>query len=145
MLRELGRDAVRDDLRLAGDPRRRAAAPRARFPTPCAPGRRAGRGGRGAAPDQLTTSWRKEGRGGRIFVDAARNTYAQTAVAAYAVRAKPGAPVATPLAWEELSDPELSPRRWTLRDVPARLSERGDPWAGIAPAAAALPASTAAG
>ena len=96
-------------------------------------------------PDQLTTSWRKEGRGGRVLVDAARNTYAQTAVAAYAVRAKPGAPVATPLAWEELSDPELSPRRWTLRDVPDRLSERGDPWAGIGRAAAALPASTAAG
>ncbi len=96
-------------------------------------------------PDQLTTSWRKEGRGGRVLVDAARNTYAQTAVAAYAVRAKPGAPVATPLAWEELSDPELSPRRWTLRDVPDRLADRGDPWAGISSAAAALPASTAAG
>jgi bifunctional non-homologous end joining protein LigD len=90
-------------------------------------------------PDQLTTSWRKEGRGGRVLVDAARNTYAQTAVAAYAVRAKPGAPVATPLAWEELSAPDLSPRRWTVRDVPARLSERGDPWAGIGSAAAPLP------
>jgi bifunctional non-homologous end joining protein LigD len=90
-------------------------------------------------PDQLTTSWRKAGRGGRVLVDAARNTYAQTAVAPYAVRAKPGAPVATPLAWEELSEPELSPVRWTLRDVPGRLAERGDPWEGIAKAAAALP------
>jgi bifunctional non-homologous end joining protein LigD len=88
-------------------------------------------------PDQLTTSWRKEGRGGRVLVDAARNTYAQTAVAAYAVRAKPGAPVATPLFWDEVADAE--PRRWTLREVPARLSERGDPWEGIAKAAAALP------
>jgi bifunctional non-homologous end joining protein LigD len=96
-------------------------------------------------PDQLTTSWRKEGRGGRVLVDAARNTYAQTAVAPYAVRAKPGAPVATPLAWEELSDPELSPHRYTMRDVPQRLSSVGDPWAGIGSAAAALPASTAAG
>jgi bifunctional non-homologous end joining protein LigD len=87
-------------------------------------------------PDQLTTSWRKEGRGGRVLVDAARNTYAQTAVAAYAVRAKPGAPVATPLFWEEVADAE--PRRWTLRDVPARLEERGDPWEGIASAAATL-------
>ena len=89
-------------------------------------------------PDELTTSWRKAGRGGRVLVDAARNTYAQTAVAPYAVRAKPGAPVATPLAWEELSDPELSPRRWTLRDVPDRLSSRGDPWERIGSAAAAL-------
>jgi bifunctional non-homologous end joining protein LigD len=87
-------------------------------------------------PDQLTTSWRKEGRGGRVLVDAARNTYAQTAVAPYAVRAKPGAPVATPLFWEEVADAE--PRGWTLRDVPARLAERGDPWEGIAKAAAAL-------
>ena len=88
-------------------------------------------------PDQLTTSWRKEGRGGRVLVDAARNTYAQTAVAPYAVRAKPGAPVATPMFWDEVADAE--PRRWTLRDVPARLAERGDPWEGIAKAAAALP------
>jgi bifunctional non-homologous end joining protein LigD len=87
-------------------------------------------------PDQLTTSWRKEGRGGRVLVDAARNTYAQTAVAAYAVRAKPTAPVATPLFWDEI--PEAEPRGWTLRDVPARLEQRGDPWEGIAKAAAAL-------
>jgi bifunctional non-homologous end joining protein LigD len=92
----------------------------------------------GQLPETLTTSWRKAGRGGRVLVDAARNTYAQTAVAPYAVRAKPGAPVATPLAWEELDDPDLSPRRWTLRDVPARLESRGDPWAGISAAAAPL-------
>jgi bifunctional non-homologous end joining protein LigD len=91
----------------------------------------------GRLPDQLTTSWRKEGRGGRVLVDAARNTYAQTAVAAYAVRAKPGAPVATPMFWEEIESAE--PRRWTLRDVPARLEERGDPWEGIGAAAATLP------
>jgi bifunctional non-homologous end joining protein LigD len=90
-------------------------------------------------PDELTTSWRKAGRGGRVLVDAARNTYAQTAVAPYAVRAKPGAPVATPLAWEELDDPDLHPRRWTLATVPQRLERRGDPWEGIAAAAAALP------
>jgi bifunctional non-homologous end joining protein LigD len=90
----------------------------------------------GRLPDQLTTSWRKEGRGGRVLVDAARNTYAQTAVAAYAVRAKPGAPVATPLFWDEVAGAE--PRGWTLRDVPARLEARGDPWEGIASAAASL-------
>ena len=58
-------------------------------------------------PDRLTTAWRKEKRGGRVLVDTARNTYAQTVVAPYAVRALPGAPVAVPLAWEELEDPEL--------------------------------------
>jgi bifunctional non-homologous end joining protein LigD len=91
--------------------------------------------------DTLTTSWRKEGRGGRVLLDTARNTYAQTVVAPYAVRAIPGAPVATPLAWEELSDPELHPRRWTLRTIPDRLADRGDPWADIARHARALPRS----
>jgi bifunctional non-homologous end joining protein LigD len=87
----------------------------------------------------LTTFWRKEKRGGRVLLDTARNTYGQTTVAPYAVRALPGAPVATPLAWEELEDAELHPRRWTLRTLPERLTAGGDPWAGIAKAAAELP------
>jgi len=90
-------------------------------------------------PDLLTTAWRKEKRGGRVLVDVARNTYAQTTVAPYAVRALPGAPVATPLAWEELEASDLHPRRWTLASVPARVSERGDPWARITASARALP------
>ncbi len=93
----------------------------------------------GRSPDTLTTEWRKEKRGGRILVDTARNTYGQTVVAPYAVRALPGAPVATPLEWDELSDPKLSARSWTLRTVAARLGERGDPWAEIGRHAATLP------
>ncbi len=91
-------------------------------------------------PAELTTAWRKEKRGGRVLVDVARNTYAQTTVTPYALRALPGAPVATPLAWEELEDPDLHPRRWTLASVPGRVAERGDPWARIGAAARALPA-----
>ena len=91
------------------------------------------------SPDTLTTEWRKEKRDGKILVDTARNTYGQTVVAPYAVRALPGAPVATPLAWEELSDPQLSARSWSLRSVGERLAERGDPWAAIADHAATLP------
>ena len=91
------------------------------------------------APDGLTTAWRKEKRGGRVLVDTARNTYGQTTVAPYAVRALPGAPVATPLAWDELDDPELHPRRWTLRTVPERLAAAADPWAGMTRAARPLP------
>ena len=90
-------------------------------------------------PDELTTAWRKEKRGGRVLVDVARNTYAQTTVAPYAVRALPGAPVAAPLAWEELDDPQLHPRLWTLATVRTRIAERGDPWNGIAAAARSLP------
>jgi bifunctional non-homologous end joining protein LigD len=90
-------------------------------------------------PDELTTAWRKEKRGGRVLVDVARNTYAQTTVAPYAVRAIPGAPVATPLAWEELEAPDLHARSWTLATVPERLERAGDPWAKIAAAARPLP------
>jgi bifunctional non-homologous end joining protein LigD len=93
----------------------------------------------GRSPDTLTTEWRKEKRGGRILVDTARNTYGQTVVAPYAVRALPGAPVATPLVWDELSDAELSARSWTLRTVGDRLAERGDPWAEMSAHAVALP------
>jgi len=92
-------------------------------------------------PGELTTAWRKEKRGGRVLVDVARNTYAQTTVAPYAVRALPGAPVATPLAWDELADDDLHPRSWTLATVPGRVAERGDPWARIGAAARALPAA----
>lgn len=92
------------------------------------------------APGDLTTHWRKERREGRILVDVARNTYAQTAVAPYAVRARPGAPVATPLRWEELGDDNLRADRWTLRTVGARLDGGGDPWAEIRRAARTLPA-----
>jgi bifunctional non-homologous end joining protein LigD len=82
-------------------------------------------------PETLTTAWRKEKRGGKILVDTARNTYGQTVVAPYAVRALPGAPVATPLEWSELEDPGLRAQSWTLRTVGERLAEKGDPWAEI--------------
>jgi bifunctional non-homologous end joining protein LigD len=80
-------------------------------------------------PDELTTEFRKEKRDGRILVDLMRNGYAQTAVPPYAVRPRPGAPVATPIEWEELSDARLRPDRWTVKTVLRRLAARGDPWA----------------
>jgi bifunctional non-homologous end joining protein LigD len=83
-------------------------------------------------PDHLTLEMRKAGRHGRILVDVMRNAYAQTAVPPYAVRPRPGAPVATPLDWDELSDSKLRPDRWTVKNVMRRLSAKGDPWADIA-------------
>jgi bifunctional non-homologous end joining protein LigD len=85
-------------------------------------------------PDLLTTQQRREGRGDRVYADVMRNAYAQTAVAPFSVRARPGAPVATPLAWDEVEDPGLTPRRFTLRTVGERLDKLGksDPWAGLA-------------
>jgi bifunctional non-homologous end joining protein LigD len=91
------------------------------------------------SPDELTTAFRKEKREGRLFVDVNRNGRAQTAVPAYAVRPRPGAPVATPLRWDELEDRGLRPDGWTLRTVRDRLERDGEPWAGIARSAGALP------
>ena len=82
-------------------------------------------------PDELTTEARKAKRGDRILLDVARNAYAQTAVPPYAVRARPGAPVATPLEWRELSDSRLRPDRWTVKNLFRRLASRGDPWADM--------------
>lgn len=78
-------------------------------------------------PDRLTTEARKEDRGARVYLDTLRNGYAQTAVAPYAVRAKPGAPVATPITADELDDPELRADRWTLTTIGDRLAE-DNPW-----------------
>jgi bifunctional non-homologous end joining protein LigD len=83
-------------------------------------------------PDELTTEFRKAQRGGRILVDVMRNAYAQTAVPPYAIRPRPGAPVATPIAWDELSDSKLRSDRWTVTNVLRRLHSKGDPWADIA-------------
>jgi bifunctional non-homologous end joining protein LigD len=90
-------------------------------------------------PDELTTAFRKERREGRLFLDVNRNGRAQTAVPPYAVRPRPGAPVATPLRWEELDDPGLHPDGWDLRSTLERLGRDGDPWAGIARSAGGLP------
>ena len=83
-------------------------------------------------PDALTTEGRKAARGDRLYVDVARNGWAQTVVAPYSVRPRPGAPVATPIRWDELDDPGLRPDGWTIRTAPARIAEHGDPWERLA-------------
>ncbi|MEV5439931.1 non-homologous end-joining DNA ligase [Streptomyces sp. NPDC052682] len=82
-----------------------------------------------AHPDRLTTAARKKDRGDRLYLDIQRNGYAQTAVAPYTVRALPGAPVATPVSWDQLDDPGLHARRWTVADAVEQA--RTDPWAGL--------------
>ena len=77
-----------------------------------------------------TVEVRKDKRGGRVYLDVMRNAYAQTAVAPYSVRARPGAPVATPLQWDEL-DSGLRADRFTIGDLPKRLASQGDPWADM--------------
>ncbi|MEV4859716.1 non-homologous end-joining DNA ligase [Streptomyces ossamyceticus] len=89
-----------------------------------------------AHPERLTTAVRKKDRGGRLYLDIQRNAYAQTAVAPFTVRARPGAPVATPITWEQLDDPAVDARRWTIADAVDQA--RTDPWAGVMRRARAL-------
>ena len=90
-------------------------------------------------PTRLTTEFRKAKRGGRVYLDIARNGYAQTVVAPYSVRARPGAPVATPLDWDEVRTTRLRPDRWTIGNVFRRLGAKADPWRGMAHHARPLP------
>jgi bifunctional non-homologous end joining protein LigD len=82
-------------------------------------------------PDVLTAEQRKDKRGDRLYLDMGRNAYAQTAVASYSVRARPGATVATPLHWDEVADDGLTPHRFTISSVPDRLDSVPDPWDGF--------------
>ncbi|HEX3539340.1 MAG TPA: non-homologous end-joining DNA ligase [Acidimicrobiales bacterium] len=78
-------------------------------------------------PDLMTAAWWKEERGQRVFVDFNQNAPHKTVFGAWSVRARPGAQVSTPFAWEEL--PAIEPDPLTVRTVPARVAEHGDPWA----------------
>jgi len=78
-------------------------------------------------PEHRTLEQRTNKRRGRVFVDTNRNAYAQTIAPAYAVRARPHAPVSVPLAWSELENEDLRPDGITIRAVFERL-EKVDPW-----------------
>jgi DNA ligase D len=80
-------------------------------------------------PDQVTTSWWKEERGARIFIDYNQNARDRTIACAYSIRAKPGGPVSAPLRWEELGD--VAREQFTVATMPARFAEIGDPHADI--------------
>ncbi len=79
------------------------------------------------SPDKYTLEERKNKRKGRIFLDMMRNAYGATAVAPYSVRARPGATVATPVHWNEIKE-GVSPRGWTIENIPARMGQKDDPW-----------------
>ncbi len=80
-------------------------------------------------PDLITAAWWKEERGRRVFIDFNQNAPHKTVFGAWCVRARPGAQVSTPFAWDELDD--VHPDRFTLASVPARVASDGDPWAGM--------------
>lgn len=91
-------------------------------------------------PQELTTEQRKKKRHGRIYLDILRNAYAQNAVPPYAVRSREGAPVATPIEWEELGS--ATPQKYTIRNIFRRMSRKEDPWRSMHEHAALLDLST---
>jgi bifunctional non-homologous end joining protein LigD len=80
-------------------------------------------------PANLTQEFHKIDRGRRILVDTGRNGYSATFAAAYAVRAKPGAPISAPCTWDELQHGDIGPQSFTLRSMAARIESVGDVWA----------------
>lgn len=79
-------------------------------------------------PKDFTVEQRINKRKGRLFIDTTRNAFAQTGVAPYAVRAKPGAPVATPLSWDELENSRLTAHTYTIKNIFKHLQAKGNPW-----------------
>jgi bifunctional non-homologous end joining protein LigD len=94
-------------------------------------------------PDKYVPMLSKAERRGRILIDWLRNAIGNTAIGSYCPRARPGAGVATPLAWSEVT-PKLDPSAFTLKTVPARLQKlRRPPWEKLEDAARPLPQPTA--
>jgi len=86
----------------------------------CLEGRRLDR------PDLISWEWSTKNRGGKARLDYTQNASIKTLVAPYSVRPAAGAPVSTPITWDELHDPDPRPDRWTIRDLLARVDKLGD-------------------
>lgn len=92
-------------------------------------------------PNELTMEQRKDKRGNAVYIDILRNAFGQSAVAPYSVRALEGAPVATPIRWDELGKDTLQPRRYTIGNLFQRLGRMDDPWSAMAGGAQSLEAA----
>ena len=94
-------------------------------------------------PDLYTDNMAKSGRRGRIYVDYLRNGMGATAIGAYSTRAREGAPVSVPLAWDELGE-NIHSNHFTLLNLPKRLAFLDhDPWEGMASIKQTLPGAAA--
>jgi bifunctional non-homologous end joining protein LigD len=84
-----------------------------------------------AAPGRVSWEWSVAKRTGRIRIDYTQNIINKTLAAPYSLRPAPGAPVSTPITWEELDDPELRPDRWNIATIARRVAEKGDLFAPV--------------
>jgi bifunctional non-homologous end joining protein LigD len=81
-------------------------------------------------PEHVTIERSKADRNDGLYMDWVRNSYGQHAVAPYGVRARPGAPVAMPLDWDEVDDKKLHPQKWSIKSGLKRALTEPDPWSG---------------
>lgn len=81
--------------------------------------------------NSATLAIRKVNRGNKVFIDIQRNYFGQMGVAPYAVRARPGAPVAMPVAWDELNGVVTAADYFTISMISDRLGEKNRPWKRI--------------
>jgi bifunctional non-homologous end joining protein LigD len=77
-------------------------------------------------PDLVSWEWSTKNRQGKARLDYTQNASIKTLVAPYSVRPAAGAPVSTPITWDELDDKDLRPDRWTIRELPERVAKVGD-------------------
>lgn len=83
-------------------------------------------------PSEFTVTIKKDQRKGRLFIDYLRNSYAQLVVAPFSVRALEGAPVATPISWQELKEGKISTSKaFNIHSVFKRLEQKDHPWKGF--------------
>ncbi|WP_372920265.1 non-homologous end-joining DNA ligase [Salegentibacter sp.] len=82
-------------------------------------------------PEEITTATQINKRRSKLYIDTARNGFAQTSVAPYSIRPIEGAPVATPIDWEELENASLTPQTYNIKNIFLRLGKKSDPWSDI--------------
>jgi bifunctional non-homologous end joining protein LigD len=92
-----------------------------------------------ALPELVSWKWNVRERGGLARLDYTQNAVNKTLVAPYSPRAAARAPVSTPIDWDELDDPSLQPDGFTIREIPARLAQRGDPFRTVLTTPQTLP------
>lgn len=81
-------------------------------------------------PDKITDEWSKARRTGKIRIDYTQNVINKTLAGPYSVRPEVGAPVSTPITWDQLDDPTLRPNGWTMKNIHQRIKEKGDLFRG---------------